>query len=107
SKEIAMTIDREKGYRASNIDRREHERDAPVQRDVLPPYDDPAFSAREPAPPPARPDAHPAPPEDTEFIGHPDFSSKAAENRPPEGGFGLEQRVDEIAGKTGSRKERF
>lgn len=74
----------------------------------LPPYNDPAFSARPPESTvkPGAPD-YPPPPEDTEFIGHPEFSAKAAENRPPKDGMGLTKRVDELDGKTGSRKERL
>lgn len=74
---------------------------------VFPRFSDPAFSVVPPESP-VQPDApaFPPPPEDTEFIGHPDFSAKAAENRPPDGEFGLEEWVDEVAGKTGSRKER-
>jgi len=51
----------------------------------LPPFTDPAFSSK-PASPAVRPDApdRTAPPKDTEFAGHPDFSEEAAENRRPE-----------------------
>lgn len=81
---------------------------APAAADpyALPPFSDPAFSVR-PAASPVRADApdYPPPPEDTEFIGHPGFSAKAAKNKPPDG-IGLGERVDETDGKTGSRKER-
>ena len=51
----------------------------------LPPYTDPAFSSK-PATPPVAPEApdHEAPPKDTEFDGHPEFSQDAAKNKPPD-----------------------
>ncbi len=50
----------------------------------LPPFTDPAFSSK-PATPPVAPDApdYEAPPKDTEFDGHPEFSQDAAKNEPP------------------------
>lgn len=67
----------------------------------LPPFTDPAFSSK-PATGAVQPDAptYTAPPRDTEFAGHPDFSEDAARNRPPEG-MGLTEGVDEVEGKTG------
>lgn len=52
----------------------------------LPPFTDPAFSSK-PATPAVMPGApdHEAPPKDTEFDGHPDFSQDAAKNEPPDG----------------------
>lgn len=61
---------------------------------------DPAFSS-EPATPAVRHDApsYEAPPRDTEFAGHPDFSQDAAANRPPEG-IGNSEPADEANEKT-------
>lgn len=67
----------------------------------LPPFTDPAFSAR-PATPAVRPAApgFAAPPEDTEFAGHPGFSQQAAKNRPP-AGTGLTESMEEGDGRKG------
>ncbi len=52
----------------------------------LPPFDDPAHSSR-PADSPVQQDASApqAPPKDTEYAGHPEFSQDAAANKPPNG----------------------
>lgn len=52
--------------------------------DRFPPFNDPAHSADEPQPV-VKPDAAApdAPPKDTQYQGHPDFSQDAAKNRPP------------------------
>jgi len=58
--------------------------ETPIDRDKFPPFNDPAFTpepdsplvdAAEPQPP--------APPKDTQYQGHPEFSQDAAKNDPP------------------------
>lgn len=74
--------------------------EADPQPDVLPPYDDPANSPT-PAGSPVQAGApeYPAPPRDTEFAGHPDFSQDAAANKPPKG-IGNSEPLDDVDEQT-------
>lgn len=76
----AALVERQKAAFDEDPDPADDERPA----GFLPPFTDPAFSSR-PATPAVRPDApeYVAPPKDTEFAGHPDFSEDAAENKRP------------------------
>lgn len=79
-----------------------NEQEEPGQQsdDSFPPFTDPAFSSK-PATPPVYPDAPEidAPPKDTQYAGHPEFSQDAAENEPPDG-IGNSEPVDDINEKT-------
>lgn len=68
---------------------------------ALPPFDDPAFSPV-PATPAvsSRAKRQEAPPKDTQYAGHPDFSQDAAKNKPPKG-TGLTESIDEDQRRTG------
>lgn len=67
----------------------------------FPPFDDPAFSVK-PAQPPVQPTApvYKAPPKDTEYAGHPDFSQDAAKNAEPSSGIGNAKPLDDVNEKT-------
>lgn len=68
--------------------------------DALPPFTDPASSSK-PAGSPVQPDArkYDAPPKDTEYAGHPEFSQDAAANEPPRQ-FGNSEPVDDVDEQT-------
>jgi hypothetical protein len=66
----------------------------------FPPFDDPAFSSRR-AGSPVKQSApiRPAPPKDTQYAGHPDFSQDAANNTPP-ADIGNSEEVNDVNEKT-------
>lgn len=68
--------------------------------EAFPPFDDPAFSAK-PAQSPVQPTAptYDAPPKDTEYAGHPDFSQDAALDVHPHG-IGNSEPLDDVDEKT-------
>lgn len=74
--------------------------DDPGERNVLPAFNDPAFSSDVPQTPvaSATSPSH-TPPADTEYAGHPEFSQQAAANRPP-ANTGLSEPAEDVEAKT-------